>query len=275
MDGLRSKCRLAPSFPPTSIRVPLALGAVTVAVLAGVLSGPAGARAANRPTPVPGSAPPAGPGPADASSRGAAAQAGTVALTFDDGPSAGYTPQVLDVLAAHSVRATFCLVGTQAQRFPELVRRIVAEGHALCNHSTRHDNLSQRTAEEIRADLTATNDIIRAAVPGAPVPYFRAPYGAWGGSAAVAAELGMARLGWTVDPRDWSRPGAEAIVTAVREQLRPGGIVLMHDAGGDRSQTVQALAALLPSLLEEGWTFTFPPGPATRPAAGPGDRVIS
>jgi chitooligosaccharide deacetylase NodB len=188
--------------------------------------------------------------------------ANTVALTFDDGPSATYTPQILDVLAEHRVKATFCLVGTQAQRFPELVRRILAEGHALCNHSMNHDNLSAWTDEQIRADLAATIEVIQTAAPGASVPYFRAPYGSWGRSAAVAAELGMARLGWTVDPRDWSRPGVDAIVQAVHAQLRPGGVVLMHDAGGDRSQTVQALDLLIPQLAEQGWTFTFPPGPA-------------
>jgi peptidoglycan/xylan/chitin deacetylase (PgdA/CDA1 family) len=197
----------------------------------------------------------------------AAAQQGTttgntVSLTFDDGPSAAYTPQVLEVLARHRVKATFCLVGTQAQRFPALVRQIVAEGHALCNHSLRHDNLSTWTDEQIRADLVAADAAIQTAEPGVPVPYFRAPYGSWGRSATVAAELGMARLGWTVDPRDWSRPGVEAIVQAVHAQVRPGGIVLMHDAGGDRSQTVQALDLLIPQLADGGWTFTFPPGPA-------------
>jgi peptidoglycan/xylan/chitin deacetylase (PgdA/CDA1 family) len=196
-----------------------------------------------------------------AAGAGAVIAAGTVALTFDDGPSAGYTARVLDVLAAHEVKATFCLVGTQVRRYPELVRRIVAEGHALCNHSMRHDNLATWTAEEIRADLVGTLDVIRAAAPDAEVPYFRAPYGSWGQSATIAAELGMVRLSWTVDPRDWSRPGTEVIVEQVLTQLRPGGIVLMHDAGGDRSQTVQALGLLLPELRERGWTFTFPPTP--------------
>jgi chitooligosaccharide deacetylase NodB len=196
-------------------------------------------------------------GPARAQDTTTAAD--TVALTFDDGPSSTYTPQVLDVLAEHQVKATFCLVGSQARRFPALVRRIVAEGHALCNHSMNHDNLSTWTDEQIRADLTAATQAIQTAAPGAPVPYFRAPYGSWGRSATVAAKLGMARLGWTVDPRDWSRPGVDAIVEAVHTQLRPGGIVLMHDAGGDRSQTVQALALLIPQLRDDGWTFTFPP----------------
>ncbi|MDR7274590.1 polysaccharide deacetylase family protein [Catenuloplanes atrovinosus] len=192
-----------------------------------------------------------------------AAAAQTVALTFDDGPHATYTPQILDVLAAEGVTATFCLVGTQAQRNPALVRRIVAEGHRLCNHSMRHDNLSTWTAAQIEADLLAANAAIRAAAPGAPIPYFRAPYGAWGPSATVAAGLGMARLGWTVDTRDWSRPGTDAIVAAVQTQLRPGGIVLMHDGGGDRSHTVQALTILIPLLRDSGWTFTVPPTLAT------------
>lgn len=187
------------------------------------------------------------------------AAAGTVALTFDDGPSAQYTPQVLDLLAEHQVTATFCLVGTQAQRYPDLVRRIITEGHALCNHSMRHDNLATKTAEEIRADVAGCLDTIRAAAPDASVPYFRAPYGSWGQSASIAAEFGMARLPWTVDPRDWSRPGTDVIVEQVLTQLRPAGIVLMHDGGGERSQTVQALAILLPALRDQGWTFTLPP----------------
>ncbi|MDP9795682.1 peptidoglycan/xylan/chitin deacetylase (PgdA/CDA1 family) [Catenuloplanes nepalensis] len=195
----------------------------------------------------------------------AAAPAPAAALTFDDGPHATYTPQILDVLAAEGVTATFCLVGTQAQRHPALVRRIVADGHRLCNHSMRHDNMSTWTAAQIEADLLATNAAIHAAAPGAEIPYFRAPYGAWGQSATVAASLGMARLGWTVDPRDWSRPGTDAIVAAVLAQLRPGGIVLMHDGGGDRSQTVAALATLIPRLRADGWTFAVPPVPLRRP----------
>jgi peptidoglycan/xylan/chitin deacetylase (PgdA/CDA1 family) len=139
------------------------------------------------------------------------------------------------------------------------VRRIVAEGHALCNHSMNHDNLSTWTDERIRADLAATVQVIQTAAPGAAVPYFRAPYGSWGRSATVAAGLGMARLGWTVDPRDWSRPGVEVIIKTVHAQLRPGGIVLMHDAGGDRSQTVQAVGLLIPQLSAAGWTFVLPP----------------
>src|SRR5262249_22926649 len=103
-----------------------------------------------------------------------------VALTFDDGPSAEWTPQVLDILYAEQVKATFCLVGEQVTKFPALVRRIVAEGHKLCSHSWRHDDLSAETPEEIRADLTVTSEAIRAAVPDAAIPYFRAPYGGWG-----------------------------------------------------------------------------------------------
>lgn len=187
------------------------------------------------------------------------ATANTVALTFDDGPSSPYTAQVLDLLAQHGVKATFCVVGTQAQRYPALVRRVVAEGHALCNHSMRHDDLSTKTAAEIRADLTGTTAAIRAAAPGAPVPYYRAPYGSWGQSATIAAQLGMARLSWTVDPRDWSRPGVDAITSAVYAQLKPGGIVLMHDGGGNRAQTVQALGIIIPRLRDQGWTFVTPP----------------
>lgn len=238
-------------------------------LLVGTLAGPVTARAA---TPgVEAAAPsatqtaPAAPG-ADPAPVARLAP-GALSLTFDDGP-AGYTAAVLDVLAEHQVTATFCVVGTQAQRNPTLLRRIVAEGHALCNHSMNHADLATMTPEQVRADLTAADAAIRQAVPDVAVPYFRAPYGSWGGSVAVAQQLGMSRLGWTVDPRDWSRPGTDAIVQAVLTQLRPGGIVLLHDGGGDRSQTVAALGILIPRLVQDGWTFRLPPVTPPPPVAG-------
>ncbi|MFE9693042.1 polysaccharide deacetylase family protein [Micromonospora sp. NPDC005806] len=175
-----------------------------------------------------------------------------VALTFDDGPDPQYTPQVLALLKEYGVKATFCVVGQNAQEHPDLIEAIVADGHTLCNHSWNHDiALGKRSPDAIRADLLRTSDAIRAAVPDAPIAYFRQPGGAWTPPVVSACEeLGMTPLHWAVDPSDWQAPGAAKITTTVMSQTRPGSIVLMHDAGGDRSGTVEALQRLLPALLD-------------------------
>ncbi|MBT8224517.1 MAG: polysaccharide deacetylase family protein [Dactylosporangium sp.] len=181
----------------------------------------------------------------------------TVALTFDDGPSE-YTGQVLDLLAQYGITATFCMVGDQVKDHPDAVLRLVAEGHALCNHSMHHDDLSPMTAAQVSSDLSAMTAAVLAAAPDARIDYFRAPYGSWGSSATVGADLGLTPLAWTVDPEDWNRPGADAIVQAAQERLEPGGIMLLHDGGGDRTQTVHALRTLIPQLLDDGWAFDLP-----------------
>ncbi|MFJ8042679.1 polysaccharide deacetylase family protein [Kitasatospora sp. NPDC096147] len=183
-----------------------------------------------------------------------------VALTFDDGPGPATGP-VLDLLARYGVRATFCVTGKNAAAHPELVRRIRADGHRLCDHSVNHPQpfaaLSpQRTAEEI---VNAKAMIVQAGGPGTQVPWFRAPGGAFTeANRTLAARNGLRPLGWSVDPRDWSRPGADAILHRVQHDLRPGGVVLLHDGGGDRTQTVTALAGLLPWLTANGYACTFP-----------------
>ncbi|SBT50405.1 polysaccharide deacetylase family protein [Micromonospora auratinigra] len=173
-----------------------------------------------------------------------------VALTFDDGPNPRWTPQILDQLKAAHVTATFCLVGQEARRYPHLVARIVREGHQLCNHSWRHDlNLGRRPVAQIRADLLRTNQAIRAAVPNAKIAWFRQPGGRWTAEeVTVAGQLGMRPLHWSVDPQDWDRPPAASIVKRVESAVHPGSVVLMHDAGGDRSQTMAACRTLIPDL---------------------------
>jgi peptidoglycan/xylan/chitin deacetylase (PgdA/CDA1 family) len=182
----------------------------------------------------------------------------TVSFTFDDGPDPEDTPQLLKVLRHKHVRAVFCLWGEHVRQHPELVRRIVADGHVLCNHSLNHDNLSTWTPEQIRADLLATNALIREAVPWARIPYFRAPFGAWGASPVVAAELGMQPLGWSLAISDWEPPGTDVLVERIMTGVTEGGVVLMHDGGGDRSQTVEAVATVIPRFRADGWRFTLP-----------------
>ncbi len=198
------------------------------------------------------------PGPSRGSGPdGAMTVTGTsaVALTFDDGPDPVNTPKLLDLLRRNQVKATFCVVGTRVRAYPELVRRIVAEGHTLCNHSWQHLlDLGTHTPDEIRADLTRTNVAIHAAVPGAPIRYFRAPGGNFTPALAdTTRTLGMTPLLWTVDPRDWDTttfgtgaPLANHVVATVQNITRPGAIVLSHDSG--HPDTATAYAELLPWL---------------------------
>lgn len=185
-----------------------------------------------------------------------------VALTFDDGPDPRYTPQALALLRRYHVKATFCLIGENARAFPQLVRQIVAEGHTLCNHSWRHDlRLGARPVGAIRTDLIATNKAIRAAVPGATISYYRQPGGFWTPTVvAVARELGMTPVHWAVDPQDWRRPGAGSIAGTVNAQTVRGSIVLLHDGGGDRRDTIAALGSILPNLTRRFSLAALPLG---------------
>ncbi|WP_261554478.1 polysaccharide deacetylase family protein [Frankia tisae] len=183
------------------------------------------------------------------------APASAIALTIDDGPHPVWTPRLLEVLRVNRVAATFSVVGAQAAANPELVRRIVAEGHTLCNHTMTHPQpFSRRTPDQIRVEMAHAQSAIVDA--GAEPPrLFRAPGGDWSPAVLEAASgLGMTSLGWDVDPRDWARPGTESI----RQSLggaRPGDILLCHDGGGNRAQTVAALQQVLPMLRARGLSF--------------------
>jgi peptidoglycan/xylan/chitin deacetylase (PgdA/CDA1 family) len=185
-------------------------------------------------------------------------QGRVVALTFDDGPDPVNTPALLAVLREHHVKATFCLWGDHVRENPDLVRRIAAEGHTLCNHTMTHADLSTWTPEQVRADLQATSDLIHSIVPKEPIPYFRAPYGAWGQSAAVAAQLGMQPLGWAWVIEDWADQDPDVLAERIRTRITPESVVLMHDGGGDRSGTVEAVDRLIPELRAQGWRFGQP-----------------
>ncbi|MEV7021767.1 polysaccharide deacetylase family protein [Kitasatospora sp. NPDC093558] len=184
----------------------------------------------------------------------------SVALTFDDGPGPA-TPQILDLLAQYNVKATFCEIGQNAAANPGMVKKVLAAGHRLCDHSVHHPQPFQKLPhDKAVAEISGAKDmIVQAGGPGTQVTWFRAPGGGFSAdNEHIAAGLGMESLGWSVDPRDWSRPGVPAIVSTVQSQLKPGGVILMHDGGGDRSQTVAALKQLLPWLVAQGYTFDFP-----------------
>jgi peptidoglycan-N-acetylglucosamine deacetylase len=175
-----------------------------------------------------------------------------VALTFDDGPDPYWTPKVLDLLRRNQVRATFCVLGSLAGRYPHLVRRIVREGHTLCNHTMRHDlRLRKRSPRHIAADLRRANQLI-ARAGGVTPKLFRAPGGNWSPLVIdLARQQGMAALHWTVDPQDWRRPHPYHLILNVRKNTRPGSIVLLHDAGGDRRNTYAALGVIVPALRKQ------------------------
>ena len=185
----------------------------------------------------------------------------SMALTFDDGPNPVDTPRLLEVLREHRVKAVFCLRGDHVQEYPELVRAIVAGGHILGNHSMHHDDMGAWTPERIRADLERASALVRWAAPGVLIRYFRAPYGSWGSTAAVAVQLGMQPLGWRLAIGDWEPPGADELVRRLEEGITPGAVVLMHDGGGDRSQTVAAVDRIIPEFRTRGWGFDTPARP--------------
>jgi peptidoglycan-N-acetylglucosamine deacetylase len=201
-----------------------------------------------------------------------------VALTFDDGPGA-QTLQILALLRARGVKATFCLIGVNVRQHPDLVQAIVRDGHTLCNHTWQHDlHLGQRSPQAIRADLQRTNDEIHKVVPGIPIKYFRHPGGMWTPAAvSVAQDMGMTSLGWNVDPSDWNTaaypPGpimTNHVIANVEQHVRPGSIILSHDGGGDRTSTVAAYRTLLSYLLDQRHFRLVPLPTGTRP--GPVER---
>jgi cellulose synthase/poly-beta-1,6-N-acetylglucosamine synthase-like glycosyltransferase/peptidoglycan/xylan/chitin deacetylase (PgdA/CDA1 family) len=187
----------------------------------------------------------------------------TVALTFDDGPDPIWTPQILDVLSRHHAPATFFVVGSQVARNPDLARRMVREGHQLGVHTFTHPDVAGLPGWRRRAEYTQTEMAIAHAT-GEGTRLLRLPYSS--GVDALddeswALTQEASRLGYTsvfsdTDSRDWARPGVDAIVRNATPSGDHGAVVLLHDAGGDRAQTVAALDRLIPDLQRRGFRFT-------------------
>ncbi|MFI1015040.1 polysaccharide deacetylase family protein [Streptomyces sp. NPDC020965] len=184
----------------------------------------------------------------------------TVNLTLDDGPDPRWTPQALELLKRHKARAVFCVTGPNAAAHPDLVKRIVAEGHRLCDHSVSHDTaMDKKPVAYQQREILDAKEMIDQASGGARIRYYRAPGGAFTPpSRQIAAAHGMRNLGWNVDPGDFRQPGAETIVRAVKNQISKGPTILLHDGGGNRAQTIEAMEQLLPWFTEQGYAFSFP-----------------
>jgi cellulose synthase/poly-beta-1,6-N-acetylglucosamine synthase-like glycosyltransferase/peptidoglycan/xylan/chitin deacetylase (PgdA/CDA1 family)/spore germination protein YaaH len=184
-----------------------------------------------------------------------------ISITFDDGPDPRWTPEILDILKAAQVKATFFLVGVNAERYPALVRRMVDEGHEIGNHTYYHPNLALCWPEHVRLELNATQLLIESITDRATT-LFRPPYAADTSPSRleelvplqIAQDLNYLVVLENIDPQDWARPGTDIIVQRVKQQRRDGNIILLHDAGGDRSQTVAALPQILDWLHTRGDT---------------------
>ncbi|WP_326574426.1 polysaccharide deacetylase family protein [Streptomyces sp. NBC_00481] len=182
----------------------------------------------------------------------------SMVLSFDDGPDPRYTPDILRILRHHDVRAIFFVCGEMAVQHKDLLREMADDGHVVGNHTWSHPLLTTLSRPRIHAEMARTSEIIEKEY-GEPPLWFRAPYGAWNRAAfRFGAALGMEPLGWTVDTLDWRTPGARTIAERVEDGAGPGVVVLSHDAGGDRSQSVEALRDYLPELLESGYRITVP-----------------
>lgn len=176
-----------------------------------------------------------------------------IAITFDDGPHATNTPRLLDILAARKIKATFFCVGANVARYPNIVRRIVADGHEMANHTWTHPKLSSLGDSGVRNELNrATEGIVR--VAGVTPRMYRPPYGAITARQKqfIMNEYGYPTILWSVDPQDWKRPGPPVITSRILAGTQPGAIILVHDI---HAPSIDAMPATLDGLLAKGYRF--------------------
>jgi len=176
-----------------------------------------------------------------------------IAMTFDDGPSAVLTPKLLDLLAAHHIKATFFVIGENVAEHPEIVSRAAREGHEIGNHSWSHPNLGKMSDESVRRQLRQTDDAIKSATGNRPT-LMRPPYGSitarekrW-----IHDEFGYDIILWDVDPYDWKRPGPAVVRARILKETRPGSIVLSHDI---HPGTIEAMPSTFDELEAKGFKF--------------------
>ena len=196
-----------------------------------------------------------------------------IAMTFDDGPHATLTPKLLDMLATRRLKATFFIIGQNGAEYPDIMKRIVREGHELANHSWSHPNLAKMSDEAVRAQMQKTDEVIQAAA-GKRTTVMRPPYGSitprqkqW-----IHEEFGYRTIIWDVDPFDWRRPGAAVIRDRIVGQTQPGSIILVHDI---HPGSVEAMPDTFDQLTAKGFKFATVSEllamakPGARPTAAP------
>lgn len=178
-----------------------------------------------------------------------------IALTIDDGPNPIYTPQILKLLEKYGVTATFSMIGIQVRAYPGVAREVADAGHVIANHTWTHLNLPTLSSTSAADQISRTTGAIHKAIGRKPA-LFRAPYGAWSPEVLeLCAKNKLTPVDWSVDPRDWTRPGVTSIVNNIMRNTKTGSIILEHDGGGDRSETVAALKIVLPRLIDAGYRF--------------------
>lgn len=178
-----------------------------------------------------------------------------IALTFDDGPHPTYTPEVLDLLKKYDAKATFFVIGERAEKYPEVISRMGNEEHEIANHTYTHPLTI--TPTKLKEELKKTNEIIHQITGTSPI-FYRPVGGQYNDkiiNTAINEGFKVIMWSWHQDTEDWKRPGTKKIVKKVLSSVKPGNIVLFHDSGGDRSQTVAALEEILPELQKEGYRF--------------------
>jgi len=176
-----------------------------------------------------------------------------IAMTFDDGPSEKLTPKLLDILKARGIHATFFVVGQNANQYPDILRRMVAEGHEIGNHSWSHPQLTKLSPDGVRKQIEGTNEAITRAT-GQPVTLLRPPYGATSSylNHYFASQYHLKIILWSVDPLDWKYRNSERVTREITANARPGSIVLSHDI---HATTVDAMPATLDALIAKGYKF--------------------
>jgi len=201
-----------------------------------------------------------------------------IALTFDDGPSATLTPKLLDLLAAHHIKATFFVIGENVAEHPEIVARAAREGHEIATHSWSHPNLGKMSGDNVRSQLQRTDDAIQNATGKRPT-LMRPPYGSitarekrW-----IHDEFGYQIILWDVDPYDWKRPGPAVVRNRILKETQPGSIVLSHDI---HPGTIEAMPSTFDALEAKGFKFVtvselirMAVPKASRPSPQPGENA--
>ena len=180
-----------------------------------------------------------------------------VALTFDDGPDSYFTPMILDILKENNIKATFFVIGSSAEKNPEIVQRMEAEGHIVGNHSYDHKDMKKLSEDALRDEIQKTEQVLDN-ILGKHTPVFRPPYGSVNQkNVDQISEMGYSVVNWSVDTRDWAGTSQETMMNYVHKQMYPGGIILMHSSGRRTSiaNTVKMLPTLIAELRDQGYEF--------------------
>ncbi len=179
----------------------------------------------------------------------------SIALTFDDGPQKPYTEQILDILAKYSIKATFFLTGEKVEQNPDIVRRIISDGHEVGNHSYSHKTMRSRSSKWLRREIERTDELLLQAGANHPI-HFRPPFGRNSFQLiSLIKKMKKKIILWDIGPKDFKYSHSYEVVGKVLKKMKPGSIIVLHDGGGDRSVTVEAVNILVKDIREMGYKF--------------------